>query len=113
MANLATQEIDLDGLGAAYTAAAGSGDTFTPDDRTFLHIKNAHTASWTVTVPTPRTAIGGLAIADSVTVVPNGGERFIGPFPSEHFADPADGLADITYSGVTALTVAVVKAPAR
>lgn len=112
MALLATQEIDLDGLGAAYSAAAGGGDTFNPDEDTFIHVKNGSGASITVTVVTPGTAAGGLAIGDSVTSVPAAGDRFIGPFPREHFGK-SDGIADITYSGVTSLTLAVLKALRR
>lgn len=113
MADLATQEMDLDGLVASYSAAAAGGDTFTPGDDVFLHVKNGHTSAQTVTVATPNTAAGGLAIADSVTSVPNAGEAYIGPFPARHFGRSSDGKADITYSGVIALTLAVVKAPRR
>lgn len=113
MADLATQEITLAGLGAAYSAAAGGGDTFTPGEDVVLHVKNGGVAPITVTVVTPNTSVGGLAIADSVTSVPNAGDRFIGPFPAQHFARSSDGKVDITYSGVTSVTLAVLKAPRR
>jgi hypothetical protein len=109
MANLATQAVSRTGLNPSYSAAAGGGDTFTPDSDTFLHVKNGHTASQTVTIVTPRQVISGVETADLAVSVPNAGERMIGPFPAEIFADPSDGLADLTYSGVTALTIAVVK----
>lgn len=112
MAALATQSIVLTGLAPTYAAAAGGGDTFTPDDRTFIQVKNGSGGAITVTVATPGTIIG-LGIADvSVSVPATTGDRMIGPFPAQHFADPADGLADITYSGVTSLTIGVFKASA-
>lgn len=108
MAALATQDVTLTGLGATYAAAAGGGDTFVPGEDVFLHVKNGGASPITVTVTTPNTAVGGLAIADSVTTVPNAGERFIGPFPAQHFVN-ASGVADVAYSGVTSVTVAVVR----
>lgn len=113
MADLASQDIDLDGLAAVYAAAAAGGDTFNPDEDTFLHVKNGSAGALTVTVVTPGSAAGGLTIADSVTSVPAGGERFIGPFPRGHFGRASDGKADVTYSGVTSLTLAVLRAPRR
>jgi hypothetical protein len=111
MANLSTQTITRAGIGPTYAAAAGGGDTFTPDVDTFSHVKNGSGSPITVTVVTPRTdQESGQAIADVTVSVPaTTGERMIGPFPHNSFADPTDGLADITYSGVTSLTVAVLK----
>jgi len=105
MATLATQTITRAGVAAAYTAAAGGGDKLTPDQYTFLHVKNGGGSSITVTIVTPRDALPNVAVADVAVSVPNGGERMIGPFPAEHFAGLTDGLADITYSGVTSVTV--------
>lgn len=114
MAKIEEQLITVAGIGPTYSAAAGGGDTFDPDADTFLHVKNGHTSPQTVTVVTPRTDPGtGAAEADIVVSVPNAGERMIGPFPFEIFADPATGLGSITYSGVTALTVAVLRVPRR
>lgn len=109
MANLATQNITRAGLTSALVAAAGGGDTFTPDDRTFLYIKNGGGGAITVTIVTPAVAIPDVAIADTAVSVGAGSERMIGPFPPPYYADPADGLADITYSGVTSVTVGIFK----
>lgn len=109
MANLATQAITRAGLEATFAAASGGGDTFTPDSDTFLHVKNGSAGSITVTVVTPREVISSVATADLAVAVPAGEERELGGFPAEIFADPTDGLADITYSDVTSLTVAVKK----
>lgn len=109
MANLATQVITLEGVGPTYAAAAGGGDTFTPGDDVFLHVKNGGGAPITVTVVTPNT-VGTLAIADVTVSVPAAGERMIGPMPRQTFSRSADGLGDITYSAVTSVTVAVLDA---
>ena len=106
MATLATQAVALTGLEAVYSAAAAGGDKFTPTRTTFLHVKNGDVSDKTVTVVTPGTVLG-LAIADAATVVTAGEERFIGPFDPAVFAG-SDGLASITYSAVTSVTVAVV-----
>lgn len=108
MAQLASQAVTRGGLSPSYANAAAGGDTFTPTRDTVLHAKNGSGASITVTVATPGTEIG-LPIADVAVAVPAGEERLIGPFPHEHFADPADGLAHITYSDVTSLTVAALE----
>jgi hypothetical protein len=111
MANLTTQTISRAGIGPTFAAAAGGGDTFTPDVDTFIEVKNAAGSPITVTVVTPRTdPESGQAIADvSVSVPATTGDRMIGPFPAHSFADPTDGLADITYSSATSVTVAVFK----
>lgn len=109
MAVLTVQTVNRSGLAPSYAAAAGGGDKFSPDDRTFLHVKNGSGGALTVTIATPKTTSFGAAIADIAVSVPAAGERMIGPFPRQHFADTDDGLADITYSGVTSLTVAAVE----
>ena len=114
MAALASQVININGLAPSYAAAAGGGDTFTPDADTVVHVKNGGGAPITVTVVTPRVdPATGLAEADVSVSVPNGGERFIGPFPAEVYADPATRVASIGYSAVTSVTVAVLTAPRR
>ena len=110
MATLTVQNVNRVGLAPTYAAATGGGDKFAPTDRTWLHVKNASAGAITVTIVTPGTALPDVGIADVAVSVPaTTGERLIGPFPYEFFANPADGLADITYSGVTSLTVAAVK----
>lgn len=110
MALLASQSITRAGLAAAYAAAAGGGDTFSPDKDTFLHVKNASGGALTVTIATPRTDAYGNAIADNAVSIPaTTGDRMIGPFPAEAYADPTTGLASITYSGATDLTIGVFK----
>lgn len=109
MALLASQAVDRAGLTPAYAAAAGGGDTFNPSRDTFLHVKNGSGGAMTVTVATPGEAFPGAAIADVDVAVAAGEEAMIGPFPHEHFADPADGLAHVTYTDATNVTVAVLE----
>lgn len=115
MAKIEEQLVTLAGLTPAYTAAAGGGDTFDPDADTMVVVKNAGGSPITVTVPTPRLdPQTGLAEADvSVSVPATNGEKWLGPFPFETYADPATGLGSIGYSGVTSVTVAVIKIPRR
>ncbi len=108
MALLATQKVVRTGLAPAYSAAAGGGDTFVPGQSVMAHIKNGSGAAITVTIVTPGST-SGQAIADvSVSVPATTGDRMIGPLPGSLFTDPATGVGNITYSGVTTLTVAIV-----
>lgn len=110
MATLAKQSIKRTGVDPSYAAAAGGGDKFTPGENVFLHVLNGGVGSITVTVVTPKEAFPDVAEADVAVAVANGAEKMIGPFPASHFANPSDsGLAAITYSGVTSVTVAVLE----
>lgn len=88
----------------ALVAAAGGGDSFLPGRDVFIRVNNGGGGAITVTVETKNTSYGH-AVADVSVSVTNAQSRLIGPFPAEVFADPSDGLADITYSGVTSVTV--------
>ncbi len=108
MALLASQKVVRTGLAPTYAAATGGGDTFTPGQNLFLHVKNASGASITVTLDTPGTT-SGLAIDNPAVSVPaTTGDRMIGPLSGSLFAAAATGLGSITYSGVTSLTVAII-----
>lgn len=110
MALLATQTpTPSTPLVPAFTAAAAS-DTFAPTDRTMLYVKNTNAATRTITVTTPGTAAGGLAIADmSGTVGATTGELVLGPFPANNYADPTTGLATVTPSATAGVTYAVIQ----
>lgn len=108
MAALTTQKVTLAGTTPTYVAASAGGDTFVPGPHVFLHFKNTSGSSYNITIPTPNTLIG-LAVADAIVTITASSERMIGPFPAQHFADPADGRVDVTYTGVTSLTVAVLE----
>jgi hypothetical protein len=108
MALLTTQNVVLTGLTPTYGAVAAS-DTFTPGPRTFLHVKNAGGSPDTCVVSVlAGDPPGGLVIADNSVSVTNGQERMIGPFPNQYFGDPVTGLATVTHSFTTTVTVAVI-----
>lgn len=107
MALLSTQTIGYTaGSAPSLAAAAGGGDTFTPGPNLFLYVNNGGGSPITVTVTTPGTA-RGQAIADLSVSVTNAQARFIKISPADFFADPTTGLGNISYSGVTSVTVGV------
>lgn len=110
MATLASQVVKRSGVGPAYASCAGGGDRFTPDATTFLHVKNGSGGALTVTVAATKVPAADMVITNLAVSVPSSGERMIGPLPADMFAAAdGSGLADITYSGVTSLTIAVLK----
>jgi hypothetical protein len=109
MAELSVQQVSLTGLSATYTAAATAGDDFLNSGKSILHVMNADSASTTVTVNSIENCNQGYD-HNVVVAVPAGSEIFIGPFNRARF-NGADGKADITYSSVADLTVAVVEVP--
>jgi hypothetical protein len=114
MATLTVNEVNLTGFrdDNALVAAAGGGDSFLPGDTTYIRVNNGGGSPITVTVATPgSTGNSGLGIADVSVSVTNAQSRLIGPFPSQLFAQSDDGLADITYSGVTSVTVGAFRLP--
>lgn len=109
MATLAIQTIDNDGLIPAYVSAAGGGDKVVCGAGAFVHYKNGSGGSITVTLETPQTVDGNLAVGDRAVAIGAGAEAFIAV--PNLYKDPTDGLAHLTYSGVTSLTVASLRAP--
>jgi hypothetical protein len=111
MALLTAQEIGSTGALPTLSAVSAS-DTFVPDDRTFLWVKNTNAATRDITITTVNTGVGSLAIADViVTIAATTGEEMIGPFPYNQFADKSTGLATVTYTSATNVTAAVVRLP--
>ncbi|MFR0351787.1 hypothetical protein [Streptomyces sediminimaris] len=109
MATLTTQAITADGLDPAYTAAAAGGDKVKPGPNTFLHVVNGDAAPITVTLAVPGNYYGSVANPDLVVTVAASGELMI-PVPGTPFADPSDsGLASVSYSAVTSVTVAALR----
>lgn len=108
MAFLNYQQIGISGTAVTYSAATATvGDAVTPDDRGFIHVKNASGASITATLVIPGT-LYGQARPDVAVAVPAGSDRFIGPMNAD-YADPADGQVDVICSAVTSVTVAAVR----
>lgn len=107
MATLSTQQIAQAGLNPAHASAAGGGDKFTPGDTTFVQVINGDSGSHTVTIDSKKVSNYGTDVNLAVAV-PAGERRMIGPLPADRFAG-TDGLGDITYDGVTSVTVGVFR----
>lgn len=108
MATITVQSVSRVGAAPTYTAAAGGGDAVPVDGRTYIQLKCTGGTPITVTVATNPAAApwAGTALAAETFVVPaTTGDMVYGPLAPGLFADPTTGMATITYSGVTGLTI--------
>lgn len=106
MAALAATQITQAGVSGALAAASAGGDTCPIGDDVFLRFNNASGGSLTVTIDDPNSPAPPGATAfnpDDAIVVGAGLSVIVGPI-NNRFAQ-SSGLANITYSGVTSLTV--------
>lgn len=104
MATLVVQQATTAGaLKAALVAAAAGGDQFQNNGRTTLEIANGSGAPITVTVPRTKACDQG-SLHPVTNVVGAGTTEVMGPFPIDLHNDAA-GYCQITYSGVTSLTI--------
>lgn len=112
MTALVTQVVPNAGADiGAVPIAATNGDTAACGPGTFLYVKNANASACVVTLVTPGTVDGRLAIADSTfSVAATTGIGLI-PLIANLYADPVTGLATITYSVTATVSVAVVRVP--
>jgi hypothetical protein len=106
VALLSTQAIPTTGVAPSLSAAAGGGDTAVPGTNVFLYVNNGGGSPITVTLVTPETVDSDLAVGDREVTVTNGTAKFI-KLDSNYYRNPSTGLANITYSGVTTVTVGV------
>lgn len=110
MAILTVTAITKAGINPAtpMAAAAGGGDSFANTGNEFLKVANGGGGSINVTIAAQRACadFGVSSTAhDIVVAVPNGQTRDIGPIDPKVFND-TNGRAQVTYSGVTSVTVA-------
>ncbi len=118
MATLTRQTLTEEGITPTYATAAGGGDQVdNADGRTFLHVKNDSGGSITVTVAEQISgttvedpSFGKLTKASVAKAIAAGATAFIGPFKKQAFNDD-NNMLQITYSGVTSLTIAAIKFP--
>jgi hypothetical protein len=90
---------------AIATAASAGGDAFNLQGREVLLVKNGDAGSHTVTVTSQKNNFGSQNTADDLVVVVAAGKiARIGPLSAAKFRD-ANGLAQVTYDGVTSVTV--------
>lgn len=105
MATLTVQKITRSGVQPSFASAAGGGDQFLNSGTEYLEIVNGSGGAITVTADIVQSVDsvdpGGKAIS-----VPAGETRKFGPFPKALYND-SNGMVQITYSGVTSLTVGV------
>lgn len=102
------------GAGPTFTAATAS-DTMLPEAHVWVEYRSVHSAATTVTVVTPGNDPYGVAVPDKAyTLAAGGGAGNI--VPSElriplikDMQDPSTGLATITTSQQTGVTMAVVE----
>jgi hypothetical protein len=102
------------GLATVYSTGLAQPDTFTfsNDGNVFLHFEKTGAGACTVTVITPGTVAGGIAVADPTYTVPaTTGDVMVGPFPPDVFNDPATGLVSFTMSDVVGMSVAAFRLP--
>lgn len=105
MATVATQNPGLAGAQITTATASGGGDKVSPGTR--VHVHNGQGAAITVTVATPGTARGGLAIADKTVTVTNGSfpaNLVAFDVPADPYQDPSDGLVALSWSSTTSVT---------
>lgn len=111
MADIAVQDVGLDGTGPTYDAADGAGDRFKPrtTEAVLMHLKNSDTASHTVTLDDPTSTAPSGATAfdpDVATSVPAGGEVMVAV--SQRFVD-VDGWVNVDYSAATGMSIGVFR----
>ncbi len=105
MALLTPQAITVTGLAASLSAASGGGDSCAPDDLVVLVVNNASGGSLNVLVANPNTYYG--QAGPTITIaVPAGATRYI-DLPAS--LANSSGLVTWTYSGVTSLTVGLIR----
>lgn len=106
MATLAATTAAVTGTTFTATAAAGGGDKFLNYGNERLYSKNGGGGSITLTI-TPGGTPGGLTLSAVTVTVAAGAEKIVGPFNPQYFND-SSGYVNLTYSGVSSVTVAVI-----
>lgn len=110
-ATLTPYTINRSNVDIAPVSAAGGGDEFANDGKKYFFAYNGDASPVTITFETPGT-VDGLAVADKAATIAAGDYALLGPFPPQWYND-SDGLVQVTYSGVTSLTVRVLHIEGR
>lgn len=116
MATLTVVEVDETGIAdflGGFASAAGGGDQFANTGKEILYVSNNSGGNITVTITAQNTSFtdanrGILSKGNAVVTVGNGDICAIGYFPKQAFND-SNGNVQVTYSGVTSVTVGVFK----
>jgi hypothetical protein len=107
---LTVQDIGHGGAAESFVAAAaaGTGNMYPCDGKTWLHVKNTGTIK-VLTIQTPGT-VDGLAVAERTVSIPaTTGDKVIPPMPPSQYAQ-ADGQVYVDLDLETAVTFAVFRA---
>lgn len=88
-----------------YAASGGGGDRVRPG--VVLHIKNANAASTVLTMATPATVDGDLAVADRTYTITAGTQPFL-VVPKDHAYRDVDGMVSLSWSVTATVTFAVL-----
>lgn len=109
MATLAAQNANVVG-GATLTlpAASAGGDRAPVGDRLYLLVRNGSGGSVTVTLDATGQAFNATPVADTAVVVAAGATAIVPLLRA--YRSESDGLAGISYSSPTSVTVAVIQA---
>jgi hypothetical protein len=107
MATIPTTVIDLPGTVINFVAANVAGDACATGEDVKLLVKNGAGAPMTATLVTPGKVDGDLDITDRVVTVAAGATE--GVKVTDRYRDPVTGLASITWSSITTVTVAVIR----
>lgn len=105
MADRAAQTFTEDVLSATYYAASAGGDRVRPG--VVLHVKNANAAPTVLTMVTPATVDGDLAIGDRTRTFANATEKFMVVPTNQAYRD-ADGMVALSWSVTATVTFAVL-----
>lgn len=105
MADRSPQAFTETVLQPTYHAASAGGDRVRPG--VVLHIKNANAASTVLTMVTPATVDGDLAVADRTRTVVNGTEAFLAVPKDQAYRD-GDGMVALSWSVTASVTFAVL-----
>ena len=115
MATLTVVTPTVAGVNPSAVSAAGGGDqAANPNGRLFLLVTNGGVGSINVTLAAVKTGRPGdgmfppMTLGNQVVAVTNGQSRIIGPIPPA-FNDTSNNV-QITYSGVTSVTIAAFEA---
>jgi hypothetical protein len=111
MAALTVEDTGLgsNSLTPTFVSVDIGGDTFVNDGRVLIYIKNGDASPITVTITTPLSLRGGIAVDDPETTVPATDEEVLGPFDPTIF-NAADGSGvEVNYSADTSVTIAVIR----
>lgn len=107
MATLTAQSATaIGGRTITFAAASAGGDKVAPGNNVYLLVKNGSTAAITVTLDATGLVFNGAAVPDTAVTVGVGADAIV-PVTAD-YRNTTDGLAAITYSAVTTVTVAAL-----